>query len=80
MYVSPAQRKQGVLRALLAAAEQWCEDRGIGEMRLHNATSSAAAAGAWNALGFEVVEHVRRRALAATNPSRARPRAHVEAT
>jgi GNAT superfamily N-acetyltransferase len=52
-----------VLHALVAAAEAWCDARGITEMRLHSATSSADAVGAWDALGFEVVEHVRRRTL-----------------
>jgi ribosomal protein S18 acetylase RimI-like enzyme len=79
VYVSPSQRKQGILRALVAAAEHWCGERGIGEMRLHNASTSSAAAGAWGALGFEVVEHVRRRALPTTS-SRARSREHVEVT
>jgi ribosomal protein S18 acetylase RimI-like enzyme len=63
VYVRPADRRRGVLRALLAAADAWCDERGISEMRLHSATSSTGAAGAWDALGFEVVEQVRRRAL-----------------
>jgi GNAT superfamily N-acetyltransferase len=79
-YVAPAQRKQGVLRALLAAAEAWCAARGIGEMRLHNSATSAGAAQAWDALGFEVVEHVRRRALVAPTAPRPVTREHVEAT
>ena len=79
-YVVPAQRKQGVLRALLTAAEQWCAARGIGEMRLHNSATSVVAAQAWDALGFEVVEQVRRRALVATTAPRTMTREHVEAT
>lgn len=79
VYVSPAQRKKGVLRALLAAAEQWCDARGLGEMRLHNSSISGVAAEAWSALGFEVVEHVRRRALATPSASRGLSREHVEA-
>ena len=75
VYVRPTERRQGVLRALLAAAESWCEDRGITEMRLHSATTSPAAAGAWEALGFEVVEHVRRRPL----PVSANPGMHARA-
>jgi hypothetical protein len=54
-----------VLRALLAAADRWCEDQGIAEMRLHNSATAAVAEQAWNALGFEIVEHVRRRPLGA---------------
>ena len=63
VYVRPAERRQGILRALLSAAESWCAAQGITEMRLHSATSSSEAASAWDALGFEVVEHVRRRPL-----------------
>jgi len=81
VYVRPAERRRGVLRALLAAADEWCDKRGISEMRLHSATTSVAAAGAWDALGFEVVEHVRRRPLApspaVTSTSTTRP--HAEA-
>lgn len=62
VYVRPAERQTGVLRAMLAAAEHWCDVRGIGEMRLHNAATSLAG-DVWAALGFEVVEHVRRREL-----------------
>src|SRR5205823_3475278 len=64
VYVVPAERKRGVLRALMAAAESWCEKRGIDEMRLHNSSNSPVAQRAWTALGFEVVEQVRRRTLA----------------
>ena len=64
VYVRPSERKRGVLRALVAAADSWCAELGLSEMRLHNASTSAAAQGAWSALGFEVVEQVRRRALA----------------
>ena len=64
VYVRPEERRRGVLRALVSAAEEWCAARGIGEMRLHNSSMSPLAGDAWAALGFEVVEHVRRRALA----------------
>jgi GNAT superfamily N-acetyltransferase len=65
VYVLPAERKRGVLRALLEAAEAWCEDRGLSEMRLHNSSFAPHARQAWQALGFEVVEEVRRRVLPA---------------
>ena len=65
VYVTPTARRRGVMRALVRAAEQWCEERGLGEMRLHNVASSREAVAAWSALGFEVVEQVRRRALRA---------------
>jgi GNAT superfamily N-acetyltransferase len=60
-YVARGERKQGVLRALMAAAEAWCDERGLREMRLHNSSASDEARAAWSALGFEVVEEVRRR-------------------
>jgi GNAT superfamily N-acetyltransferase len=63
VYVRPTERRRGVLRALFKAAVDWCDDRGLGEMRLHNAASSATARDTWDALGFEVVEQVRRRIL-----------------
>jgi GNAT superfamily N-acetyltransferase len=63
VYVRPRERRNGVLRALVTAAEQWCAERGIGEMRLHNSLASPIAADVWDAFGFEVVEHVRRRVL-----------------
>jgi len=64
----------------MRAATLWCTERGIDEMRLHNAASSADAAGAWEALGFEVVEHVRRRSLReAPSRSTAQPMVHAEA-
>lgn len=59
VYVEPTHREHGVLRALLARARDWCEQRGLTEMRLHNVGTNAGAAAAWDALGFEVVEQVR---------------------
>lgn len=63
VYVLPRAREQGVLRALLAAADWWCAERGLDEMRLHNAADNPLANAAWEALGFEVVEHLRLRRL-----------------
>ena len=63
VYVVPSARRRGVMRALVRAAEDWCDERGLGEMRLHNAASSRVAVAAWTALGFEVVEQVRRRVV-----------------
>jgi ribosomal protein S18 acetylase RimI-like enzyme len=63
VYVVPAARRQGVLRALLAAAEGWCRERGLTELRLHNAAENEAANAAWEALGFHVAEHLRVRHL-----------------
>jgi ribosomal protein S18 acetylase RimI-like enzyme len=63
VYVVPRAREQGVLRSLLAAADDWCVDRGLDEMRLHNAADNPLANAAWEALGFEVAEHLRVRPL-----------------
>ncbi len=59
VYVVPAARRTGVVRALLRQASQWCRDRNLAEMRLHNAADAAVANAAWEALGFTVVEHLR---------------------
>jgi ribosomal protein S18 acetylase RimI-like enzyme len=59
VYVVPAARRSGVVRALLSHANHWCRDRGLAEMRLHNAADSATANAAWDALGFAIVEHLR---------------------
>ncbi len=64
VYVRPAERRRGVLHAMMTAAEQWCAARGLSEMRLHNVGSSDVAQRAWSSMGFDVVEHVRRRSLA----------------
>ena len=79
VYVRPDERRRGVLRALMRAAEQWCADRGLSEMRLHNSTSNPAARGAWQALGFDVVEEVRRRALPRRPNTPRGNRVHAEA-
>lgn len=63
VYVRPGARRRGALRALLSAAERWCEERGITELRLHNAVDSALANEVWETLGFEAVEVLRLRAL-----------------
>jgi GNAT superfamily N-acetyltransferase len=59
VFVTPAARRAGVLRALLGRALAWCEDRGLDEMRLHSVAGDAVSEAAWDALGFEVVEYVR---------------------
>ena len=69
VYVVPDERRNGVLRALVAAAEGWCDERGIREMRLNNSTYSRVARDSWQSLGFEVVEEVRRRDVHATDAS-----------
>ena len=62
VYVRPKARRGGVLKALLHRASDWCADRGLAEMRLHNVPGGIASA-AWEAEGFDVVEEVRRKGL-----------------
>lgn len=59
VYVRPEARRQHVLHVLLDAALDWCRARGLTEVRLHNAVENAAANAAWEALGFEIAEHLR---------------------
>jgi GNAT superfamily N-acetyltransferase len=59
VYVVPAARRHGVLRALFSAAIDWCRERGLREARLHNAVENEVANAVWDALGFRVVEHLR---------------------
>lgn len=66
VYVRPEARRHGVLRALLQCAQDWCRERGLTEMRLHNVGSRESTAAAWDSLGFEVVEQVRVLHLATT--------------
>jgi GNAT superfamily N-acetyltransferase len=60
VYVQPSARRGGVLKALLRRAGEWCGDRGLTEMRLHNVPGGSAGA-AWTATGFAVMEEVRRK-------------------
>src|SRR5690348_6958759 len=62
VFVRPNARRRGVLKALLRRAGDWCAERGLGEMRLHNVPGGTAGA-AWSAAGFTVMEEVRRRDL-----------------
>jgi ribosomal protein S18 acetylase RimI-like enzyme len=62
-YVRPTARRAGVLRLLLDAAETWCGERGLTEIRLHNAADNPTANAAWDAMGFEIVEYMRVREI-----------------
>lgn len=73
VYVRPEARRHGVLRELVQRARDWCRERGLTEMRLHNVGSRESSAAAWDSLGFEVVEQVR--VLRLTNADRADHRA-----
>jgi GNAT superfamily N-acetyltransferase len=64
VYVRPGARRGGVLKALLRRADQWCGERGLTEMRLHNVPGGSASA-AWTAQGFAVTEEVRLKNLRA---------------
>lgn len=63
VYVVPPARRAGVLRALVAAALDWCRERGLTDLRLHCDASNAVGNAAWEALGFQVAEHLRYRHL-----------------
>lgn len=60
-YVSPPFRRLGVLRMLVDAAEEWCAQHGTRDLRLHCTIENTEGNTAWDALGFKVVEVVRRR-------------------
>ena len=59
VYVVPEARRRGVLRALFAAALDWCRARGLTEIRLHNAVENSAANSAWESFGFAAAEYLR---------------------
>ena len=59
-YVRPEARRRGALRALVAAARGWCAERGLDEARLHSVADDEGSNRAWDALGFGIVEHMRR--------------------
>lgn len=58
VYVIPSERRTGVLRALLRAADGWCREHDVPEMRLHCALTNDTARKAWESLGFEPAEVV----------------------
>lgn len=63
VFVVPAFRRHGVLRALVSEAEGWCRSRGLHELRLHCTVENAEGNAAWESLGYEAAEVVRRRTL-----------------
>ena len=65
-YVRPEARRHGALRALVEAAREWCIERGLDEMRLHSVAGDPTSNAAWDALGFTIVEHMRRAAVDST--------------
>jgi ribosomal protein S18 acetylase RimI-like enzyme len=63
VYVRPEHRRSGILRILLDEAVAWCDERGLTEIRLHNAADNPLAEQVWESLGFELVEQLRVRLL-----------------
>ena len=60
-YVDPAWRRRGIMKRLVDAAESWCVSHGVYDLRLRNSHDNASANGAWEALGFRIVQVVRQR-------------------
>ena len=56
VYVVPAQRRRGVLSALLNATDRWCRRQGVTDMRLQCALTNDVGRKTWEALGFTPAE------------------------
>jgi GNAT superfamily N-acetyltransferase len=65
-YVIPAERRSGVLRALLSAADRWCKQRNLSGMRLHCSLNNGTGRRAWESLGFAAAEVLYVRPIPAT--------------
>lgn len=63
VYVVPERRRQGIMHRLLEAAEGWCRERALTEMRLHAVHGDPVSGAAWTHAGFDVVEEVRLKRL-----------------
>ncbi len=63
VYVVPAERQKGVLRALLGAADRWCRQQGLPAMRLQCALTNQVGQRAWESLGFQPAEVLYLRAV-----------------
>lgn len=63
-WVRPGFRRRGVLRAMVTAAEEWCRERRVTEIRLRVNLGNAVGNASWEALGFAPEELVLRRAIA----------------
>jgi GNAT superfamily N-acetyltransferase len=64
-YVRPGFRRRGALRALVSAADAWCQSRRLGELRLHCAAGNDGGNAAWSALGFAAADVRYRRGVQA---------------
>jgi GNAT superfamily N-acetyltransferase len=56
VFVVPAARRSGVLRALLGAADRWCRRHRLSGMRLQCALANQTGRRAWESLGFRPAE------------------------
>jgi GNAT superfamily N-acetyltransferase len=65
-YVVPSERRTGVLRALLDAADRWCRQRRLSGMRLHCALGNDVGRKTWESLGFQPAELLYLRRVPAT--------------
>lgn len=69
VYVEPAHRRSGVLKALIRHADAWCSQQGAAEMRLHVGIENKVGNAAWKALGFQAAEVLRVRRIPKRRPS-----------
>jgi aminoglycoside 6'-N-acetyltransferase I len=58
LYVAPAERRQGVARALVAEVERWAAAQGCSELASDSPIENTTAHAAHRALGFEETERV----------------------
>jgi GNAT superfamily N-acetyltransferase len=58
VYVVAAERRTGVLRALIAAADRWCRSNQLPAMRLQCSLTNDVGQKAWASLGFQPAEVV----------------------
>ena len=56
VFVLPDERRTGVLRALMVAADRWCRQNQVPGMRLQCSLANEVGQLAWKALGFAPAE------------------------
>lgn len=62
-FVLPAWRRKGVLRALVARAEEWARERGLEACVVEHAMRNMEASAAWTRLGYGTIAATRRKVL-----------------
>ncbi len=62
-FVVARERRTGVMRALVEAADEWARSRGLGAIRLRCATDNTVGRRTWAALGFESVALLMERSI-----------------